>query len=109
MALKHAQPLDVIDLQPPAGSPAAATSASLLKTPQLQLMRLVLAAGQQVPEHHVPGPVTIQCLAGAATVTTPAAVCRLVAGQLVVLPPGEPHAVQAHGAAALLVTIVHPI
>ena len=49
MALPHARPLDVIDLQPGKGAPGAAASApddpgvsrSILKTGQLQLLRLV--------------------------------------------------------------------
>ena len=53
MALAHAQPLDVIDVRPLGPALRAAVTTSLLKTPSLQLMRLVLAAGQGLPEHSV--------------------------------------------------------
>jgi len=106
MALPHARPLDIIDLEPPDPGPAAAVTTSLLKADGLQLMRLVLFAGQGVPEHRVQGAITLQCLKGEAQVTTPSRTCRLRSGQLVMLPGGEPHGVQAITDASVLVTIV---
>lgn len=109
MALPHAQPLDVIDLRPLGPGLAGAVTTSLLKTPSLQLMRLVLSAGQGMPEHSVPGAITVLCLEGEAVVTTPSRRCPLGAGQLVMLEGGEPHAVQALTDASLLVTVLlHP-
>lgn len=108
MALPHARPLDIIDLDPLASGAAATVTTSLLKAHGLQLMRLVLGAGQLVPEHRVQGPITLQCLQGEADVTTPSRTCRLHAGQLVMLPGGEPHGVRAITDASVLVTIVLP-
>ena len=106
MALPHAQPLDVIDVRPlDAGLPGAVTT-SLLKTPTLQLMRLVLRAGHGLPQHSVPGAITIHCLEGEAAVTTPSRTCDLRAGQLVMLTGSEPHAVKAITDASLLVTVL---
>lgn len=107
MTLKHAQPMEVIALEPADSSPNKPVSSSLLRTPQLQLLRLVLAKGQRVPEHHVPGEITIQCVSGEADIETPGNVCRLPAGTLVMLPRGLPHAVQAHAYSVLLVTVLH--
>ena len=106
MALPHAQALDVIDISPLGDQLRGAVTTSLIKTPALQLMRLVLRAGADVPEHHVPGAITVQCLEGEATVTTPSRACHLAAGRLVVLEGGEPHAVHALTDASLLVTIL---
>lgn len=106
MALNHAQPLDVINVQPLGAKLHEVKTHSLLKTGTLQLMRLVLAAGQTVPEHHVPGEITIQCLEGEAVVSTPRLSRTLRAGELMALPGGEPHALQASTAASLLVTIL---
>jgi quercetin dioxygenase-like cupin family protein len=108
MALKHAQPLEVIDLHATDETRGTAVSSSLLKTPHLQLMRVVLAAGHALPEHHVPGEITIQCLSGEADVVTPSRTCRLASGTLVMLPAAEPHRVQAHLDTLLLVTVLHP-
>ncbi len=107
MALKHAQPLEVIDLHASDAQRDTGISVSLLKTQHLQLMRLVLAAGHALPEHHVPGDITIQCLAGDVDVQTPARTCRLGAGTVVMLPAAEPHQVLAHADSVLLVTVLH--
>ncbi|WP_399677271.1 cupin domain-containing protein [Xenophilus sp.] len=106
MALQHARFLEAIDLAAPEPIGSSSTSSSLLKTGQMQVMRLVLPAGHALPEHHVPGEITIQCLSGEADVTTPHASCRLAPGQLVALPAAEPHAVHANEASTLLVTVV---
>ena len=109
MALAHAQPLDIIDVRPFGPRLGEAVTSSLLKTPTLQLMRLVLPAGQGLPEHRVRGAVTVHCLEGDAVVTTPTRSCHLGAGQLVMLAGDEPHAVQAVTGASLLVTVLlHP-
>lgn len=101
MALTHAKPLDVIALLQ-----GADVSTSLLKTAQLQLMRLVLPAGSSLPEHHVAGELTLQCLQGRCEVATPTCTRALAAGDLLVLPAGEPHSVQAAADTVLLLTVV---
>ena len=106
MALVHAQPLDVISLRPLSAQSDPTKTHSLLKTDKLQLMRLVLAAGQSVPEHQVAGEITIQCLEGEVLLSTPRRACALTAGELVALPAGEPHSLLAKSYASLLVTIL---
>ncbi|MGZ5132978.1 MAG: cupin domain-containing protein [Caldimonas sp.] len=109
MALPHALPLETIDVRPLGPALRGEVTTSLLKTPTLQLMRLVLPAGRHVPEHSVPGAITVQCLEGEAVLTTPSRTCRLDAGRLVMLEGGEPHALQAVSDASLLVTLLlHP-
>jgi quercetin dioxygenase-like cupin family protein len=62
-----------------------------------------------VPQHDVPGEITVQCLEGEVTLTVPTRSIALSAGQLVMLPAGEPHALQARSDASLLVTVLlHP-
>ena len=106
MALPHAQPLDIIDVRPLGAGLRSAVTTSLIKTPTIQLMRLVLLAGHGLPEHSVAGAISVQCIEGEAVVTTPARNCPLRAGQLVVLAGGELHAVRAVTDASLLVTIL---
>ena len=106
MALRHAIPLEVIDIRPLGPALAEAVTTSLLKTPALQLMRVVLTAGQGLPQHSVKGAITVQCLEGEAVVTTPNVTCTLRAGQLVMLEGGEAHAVSAVADSSLLLTVV---
>lgn len=108
MALKHANFMDVINLHPEPSEPAAAGSVSLLKQSRLQLMRLMLASGQSLPQHAVPGDLTIQCLSGTLTVETPQRSAMLNAGQLLALEGGTPHTVHAQSDAALLLTLLLP-
>ncbi|MBA3594236.1 MAG: cupin domain-containing protein [Polaromonas sp.] len=106
MALTHAQPLDVISIRPLAARIPETKTHSLLKTDQMQLMRLVLVAGQTVPEHQVAGEITLLCLEGRVLVNTPGRQCRLGEGDLVVLPAHEPHALEAQTDSSLLATLL---
>jgi len=109
MALKHAQLLDVIDLHETDAEHSGAFSRSLLKSDHLQLMQLVLAGGEQLPEHDVASEITIQCLMGSVSVVMPRRICELSAGQLIALPAGERHAVHARSNATLLVTLLRSV
>jgi quercetin dioxygenase-like cupin family protein len=105
MALIHAQPFDVISLQPLAGKLREVKTHSLLKTGQIQLMRVVMAQGQTMPEHHVAGEITLQCLEGSVLISTPGRSCALAAGELMALPGHEPHGLKALADSSLLVTV----
>ena len=108
MALPHAQPLEVIDIRPLGAQLSQAVSISLIKTPTLQLMRLVLRAGEDMPRHKVPGAISIQCLEGSVDVTTPTHAVLLQAGEVVVLTGGDPHALHARVDTSVLVTVLLP-
>lgn len=106
MALQHARFLETVDLIAPGPIGSTSVSSSLLKTRQIQVMRLVLPAGEGMPSHQVAGDITIHCLSGEASLTTAQGEHRLKPGQLIALPGHEPHAVHAHAASVLLVTVV---
>jgi len=105
MALKHAQPFEAIDVRPLGARLADTVTTSLIKTHSLQLMRVVQRAGESLPEHHVRGEITVQCLEGRAQLPTPQLDIVLSAGQVVLLPAAEPHAVRALTDTTLLVTV----
>lgn len=106
MALVHAQPLDVINVRPLAAQLGGAKTHSLLKSTRLQLMRVILLAGQTLPEHSVPGEITLQCLEGEVLVRTPGRQRTLQTGELMMLPGGEAHALQAALDSSVLVTVL---
>jgi quercetin dioxygenase-like cupin family protein len=106
MALPHAQPLDVIDLQPLGTALRESVTTSLLKEPPIQLIRLVLRAGEGMPQHHVDSAITLLCIEGQAEVGTPERQCRLKAGELVMIEGGQPHTVRALTDTSLLLTIL---
>lgn len=105
MALEHAHPLQPIRLRPLGDQLGDTPSTSLIKSLELQLLRVVLSAGQRMPAHWVAGECTVQCLEGQAVLATQDTRCPLEAGDVVLVPAGQPHEVQAVQDCALLVTI----
>ena len=106
MAIRHAQPGEVIDIRPLGAAVGSSQTTTLVKSSTLEVIRLVLPAGKKIPEHHVAGEITVQCLEGEVDFTAAGETQRLSAGQLLFLSGGEPHALQAVQDASVLVTIL---
>lgn len=106
MALPHARLLDVISVRPLGAALTDAVSTSLIKTERIQLLHLVLPAHRDLPEHRVDDECTLHCLEGEVEVVTGSATQRLRAGDVIVVPALEPHALRARTHAALLVTLL---
>lgn len=105
MSLQHAKPNEVIQL--PLGVDLSnAKTTTLVKTLDLELVRLVLAAGKEIPQHKAPGEITVQCLEGRVDWTADGKTLELTPGQLLYLSAGELHAVRSVEASSLLVTMV---
>lgn len=108
MALAHAFPWQPIDLSPLGAALRGSATHAILKTHALELMRVVLPAGDTLPAHQVYGECTLLCIEGEVEVQGEEAGCRLGPGQLVLLPARARHAVQALRDSSLLVTIQLP-
>jgi quercetin dioxygenase-like cupin family protein len=106
MALPHARPLDVINVAPLGDKLQEAVSTSLIKTDRLQLLHMVLPAHKDQPLHHVDEECTLHCLEGTVEVVMGGGVRQLDAGNLVVLPAKEEHALRARTDCAVLVTLI---
>lgn len=106
MALPHASHLDVINVAPLGDQLHGTVSTSLIKTERIQLLHLVLAPHQDHPQHHVGDECTIHCLEGVVELVTGGGVRQLNAGNLVVVPAGEQHALRARTECAVLVTLL---
>jgi quercetin dioxygenase-like cupin family protein len=87
-------------------SPTGPPSSLLAKTPVLEVRRLVLARGRAIPTHHAKGEITVHCLEGRITFTAGDHDHDLKAGQLLILPAGQPHALVGLEDAVVLVTKV---
>ena len=105
MALKHADPGQVIDLKPYGPALAQKQSIALFKSEDLEVMRLVLLAGKTMPSHDLAGEITLQCLEGSVEVTAEGATHVLYPGHLMYLPGRAPHALFALENASVLVTV----
>ena len=105
MAIPHAEPGDVIDVRPLAGKLSAARSHALFKSADLEVIRIVLPAGSEMPPHAVAGEITLQCIEGRIAFSCDAGVRELPAGHLIHSTGGEVHALRAIEDASLLLTI----
>jgi quercetin dioxygenase-like cupin family protein len=79
---------------------------TLVKTARLRVVLEVLQAGTQLAEHRAPGAITVQVLEGAIRFHIEDEVFRVREAELLALPAGRPHSVEAVGDAAFLLTIV---
>jgi quercetin dioxygenase-like cupin family protein len=106
MAIHHAQPGEVIDVRPLGAALESAVTTTLLKSDHLELIRLVMAAGKEIPPHKAKGEITVQCLEGKLEFTALEKTQELTAGKLLYLPAGELHSLKCLEACSLLLTIV---
>ena len=104
----HARPGQPIDIAPLGDALRGSATHAILKTRSLELMRVVLRAGEALPPHHVRGELTLLCIEGAAEVAMAGETCQLRPNQLVLLPPQVRHAVRALEDTSLLLTIQLP-
>jgi quercetin dioxygenase-like cupin family protein len=107
MSIHHAKSSEVIQLALGTALTGAKTT-TLVKTADLELIRLVLPAGKEIPSHKAPGEITVQCLEGRVLFTADDKTQELVAGQLLYLSANEPHSVKAVEDCSLLVTLLLP-
>lgn len=105
MAHRHAASGEVVDLKALGDTLDQHVSHALIKSTQLELVRLVLPAGKALREHRVAGEITMLCVEGVIDVRVNGSDRRLAAGQLIHLGAGEPHAVRAVTNASALLTI----
>jgi quercetin dioxygenase-like cupin family protein len=107
MATPHAKSGEVIYLPVAEVLPTAKT-ATLVKTDGLEVIKLVVRAGQEIPTHKAPGEITVQCLEGRVLFTAHDKAQELRTGQFLYLDAAEPHSLTGIEDSSLLVTILLP-
>lgn len=105
MSIEHANPSEVIHLQPLGSEIGSTKTSTLFKTKVMEAIRLVLPAGKQIKEHKAPGEITVFCLEGRVNFTSQGEAKELVAGDLLYLAAADPHALEAIEDSTVLVTI----
>ena len=106
MAIPHAKPGEVIDIRPLGSELSHARTTVLAKTETLEIIRLVIPTGKDIPEHKARGEITVHCLEGRVAFTVGETTRELEAGQLLYLPSGEPHSLHGMEDSSVLVTIL---
>ena len=107
MAIPHAKSGDVIDIRSLGPALAGARTATLVKTPTLEIIRLIISAGKEICHHHdLAGELTVQCLEGRITVQVDGDTRVLEVGQMLYLAGRESHAIRGVDDASVLLTIL---
>lgn len=108
MAIPHAKPGEIVDVRPLGSVLASAQTKTLVRAEQVEVIRLVVAAGKEIAEHKAKGDIVVQCLEGRVYFTAFGKTQNLEAGKLLYLPMGEPHTVKGIENASLLLTVLLP-
>lgn len=103
--MQQAKPNGIAEL-PLGNAPYRSRATTIVKTPNLEMMRLVLPAGKTIPTHKAPGKITLQCLEGRVAFTVMDETQELTAGHLIFLLASEPHSISAIEDSSLLVTLL---
>jgi quercetin dioxygenase-like cupin family protein len=106
MAIAHLQPADVASVRPLGERLARQMTTTLVKTRNLEVLRLVMPRGKQISRHETPGEVTLQCLEGRVKVNLPDRSIELAAGDFTWFDGHRPHDLEALLDSTLLVTIL---
>lgn len=99
---------EVVDVRPAGGAAAGSPAGLLAKGAMVEVRRLVLTKGREIPTHQARGEITVHCVEGRIAFTADGKTCELGPGQLIVLAAGEPHSLVCHEDAVVLVTKIQP-
>jgi nucleotide-binding universal stress UspA family protein/quercetin dioxygenase-like cupin family protein len=97
-----------VDVRPLGSSLASAQTRTLVRTTAVEVVRLIVRAGQEIPRHKGQGEIIVHCLEGRVALTALGTTQVLEAGKLLHLPADEPHAFKGIEDASLLATILIP-
>jgi len=106
--VSHARPGEVVDVRPLGAELPSTKTKALVKTKEVEVIRMVVPAGKEIPTHQAKGEMVVQCLEGRIEFTALGTTQSLGAGQLCYLPKHEAHSVKGLEDASLLVTILLP-
>jgi len=105
MALQHVATGEVFNLSPLAGGLADTPTHAILKSEQLELVRIVLPMGKELPQHKAPGEITVLCIEGRIDFDSDGVVKTLGPGDCIHLRRDVPHALRAISDASALLTL----
>ena len=94
---------DLLDYQS-----AAIVSRTILKTPAASVTLFAFDTGQALSEHTAPFDALVQVLDGVAEITVSGEGHTVAAGETILMPADEPHAVAAAERFKMLLTMIRP-
>ena len=108
MSESAAKPGQMVEVGPLGKLLQAQQQTLLIRTNGVEIIQLVIPAGEQVPTHEAQGEIILHCLEGHVTLAVGGESRELKAGQLLYLIVNEPFSIQGIEAASLLATIILP-
>jgi nucleotide-binding universal stress UspA family protein/quercetin dioxygenase-like cupin family protein len=102
------KPGDLVDVRPLGRALGSAQTRTLVRSSAVEVVRLIVRAGQEISQHQSAGEILVQCLEGRVAFATLGKTQVLEPGTLVQLPASEPHAIKGIEDASLLLTILKP-
>lgn len=99
-------PGEIVDVRPLGEDIKDAHTSALIGTEHVKVMRMVLHAGNTLPEHKAKGEIIVQCLEGRIVISALGKEIDLQPGQLIYLTSAEPHSVRAVEDSFFLLTVV---
>ncbi|MDD2927214.1 cupin domain-containing protein [Rhodoferax sp.] len=105
MAQQHLQAGSKVNLSPLGPGMAGARTTAIVKGRQLEVVRVVLQAGQHMKEHKAPGEMTVHCMEGCLEFRTPGVHHVLEPGDFIHLEAATPHSLLAVRDSSALVTM----
>lgn len=106
MAIHHASSGELIDIRPLKSDLKSAITKTLYKSNRLEVFRMILLAGKEMPAHRVVGEITVLCIEGHVEFTFGETSRSMREGDLLCLAGGESHALKAVEDSSVLVTIL---
>lgn len=97
----------IAEFPPDPESKARHRAEILVKSETLRVVVVTAITGGLLHEHHAPGPITVQVLEGAFTVTIDGQPRLMKAGEIAIVAPAVPHGVVCEEDGAFLLTIAH--
>jgi len=106
MAIHHALSGESINIRPLGSDVTCTQTSTLYKTQHLEVFRMILLAGNEMPEHEVAGELTVQCLEGSVEFSIGSTRDVMRSGDLKCLAGGIPHSLRAIEDSSVLVTLL---
>jgi len=99
---------ELVDIRPSESGLPPSQRTILLRAERVEIARLVVPTGKEIPEHKAKGEIVVQCLEGRVAYQVFGKTLTLEPGKLLYMPMGEPHSVKGIEDALLLLTIFLP-
>ncbi len=109
MATHHASPAEVVDLGTWARDLPKEVTKAIVKTDAMELIRLVIPAGKEIPTHKESQVIVVHCINGKIEFTAMGETQVLISGQLLYLLSDEAHSFKADEDSVVLLTIIFKV